>query len=140
MGVERVFVDTNILLSGLMFVGNESQLLELAAQGKIRLLISAAVLDEARAVLEARFPAYVDVLAKFLALLDYDEVPYPSDDAANEASAVVRDPADAVILASILLAKPDSAITGDKDLLTDRVRGVAPMCRCAEYLRKRGLE
>ena len=40
------------------------------------------------------------------------------------------------IFAGILLAMPDFALSGDKDLLTDEVRAIAPVCMCAEYLEK----
>ena len=44
MAPDRVFVDTNVLLSGLIFDGNESRLLRLAIEGEIRLVIAEVVL------------------------------------------------------------------------------------------------
>ena len=48
MRVDRVFLDTNVLISGLLFHGNEALLLELAAQGLVKLVISQRVVEEAR--------------------------------------------------------------------------------------------
>ena len=66
--------------------------------------------------------------------MEYEATPQPARADVEASATLVRDPDDAPILASILLAKPDFALTGDKDLLTDEVRAVAPVCRCVEYL------
>ena len=130
-------MDTNVLLSGLMFRGNESRLLQLALDGSIRLLLAEVVLGEAMSVLTARFPKHVEVLDRFLNVVDFERVPYPQEDALRAAAGLLRDPNDAPILASALLASPDAALTGDKDLLTDAVRQIAPFQRCADYLHER---
>ncbi len=137
MRPERVFLDTNVLLSGLIFRGNEARVLELAIQGRIRPVLSQVVLQEAQNVLQAKFPGHVRVLDAFLDLVEYELVPDPSSESLGFASALIRDPDDAPILAAIFEAKPDHALTGDKDLLTDAVRAVAPVKTCGEYLRPR---
>jgi len=131
----RVFIDTNILLSGLAFGGNETRLLRLAGDGRVRLVLSAAVLHEIRDVVNRKFPELAGDLDEFLERVSWESVDYPPPCAVESALSSVRDPDDAPILASILLAKPDFALTGDKDLLTDRIKGIVPMCRCAEFLR-----
>lgn len=134
MATDRVFPDTNVLLSGLVFSGNESKLLELAVAGEIRLVISDVVLAEARAVLREKFPKHEGVLDEFLRLVEYESVPAPDVVAVDKAKSVLRDPNDAPILASILLSAPDVALTGDKDLLTGEVRAFFPILTCSEYL------
>ena len=42
----RVFVDTNILISGIFFSGNEEKLIELSEQGKLILVVSDFILEE----------------------------------------------------------------------------------------------
>lgn len=137
MRPERIFVDTNVLLSGLIFRGNEARVLELAIRGRIRLVLSRVVLQEAQDVLLAKFPGHVHVLDAFLDLVEYELAADPSLESLSRASNLVRDPDDAPILAAIFEAKPDHALTGDKDLLTDAVRAVAPVKTCGEYLRPR---
>lgn len=134
MPPESVFVDTNVLLSGLMFRGNEARVLELAVRGRVRLVVSQLVLREARDVLQAKFSNHVRVLDAYLDLVEYELVEDPTPEFMSRASSLLRDPGDAPILAAILDSKPDRALTGDKDLLTDAVRAVAPMQTCAEYL------
>jgi putative PIN family toxin of toxin-antitoxin system len=54
--VPRVTVDTNILISALLFPGGRPfQLLELAREGIIDLTVSSAILDEMGGVLARRF-------------------------------------------------------------------------------------
>lgn len=120
----------------MIFRGNESHLLQLALDGSIQLVIADAVLDEARAVLQSKFSAHVSVIETFIKLLDYERVPLPTKKDIETAAKLLRDPADAVILASIINARPDVALTGDKDLLTDEVRDIAPVSKCADYLHR----
>jgi uncharacterized protein len=137
VNTDRIFIDTNTLLSGLVFPkGNERQLLRLAQKGRVRLVISEAVLLEAGDVIGRKWPEVAGELDELLETIDWEPVDYPPGRVVLSAAGIVRDPKDAPILATILLSKPDYAITGDNDLLTDEVRAVAPMCRCAEYLSK----
>lgn len=133
----RVFADTNIILSGLLYpAGNEASLLELAVIGRIRLVLAEAVLTEVRRVIHNKFAEHAGEFDDYLARVSCDLVALPDDAEIESAARLVRDPKDAPILASILLSKPDFAITGDKDLLTDEVKAIAPVCTCAEYLQK----
>ncbi len=137
MPLERVFIDSNVLVSGIAFRGNEHALIGLALDGTIVPVISEAVLRETCRVLEAKFPAIASRLPRLLSLLEYELISDLEPSSVTKAAKVVRDPGDVEILAAILTARPDSAITGDKDLLTDEVRAIAPTCRCADYLRER---
>ncbi len=51
----RVVLDTNVIVSGLNFPGNERQVLELALRGRFELCLSAFILDEVSGVLERKF-------------------------------------------------------------------------------------
>jgi putative PIN family toxin of toxin-antitoxin system len=136
MSRERVFLDANVIVSGLAYNGKQARILELADAGRIRLVLAEQVLVEARDVLENKFQLPRGVIDGLLSGIDYELAPLPSPEAVCEAAKLVRDPDDAVILASIVVVRPDVALTGDKDLLTDEVKAVAPMCTCADYLRR----
>jgi len=136
MKVDRLFLDTNVLISGLLFPGNEALLLELADRGLVKLVISQEVIGEAGNAFQEKWPARLHVLQTFLSDVEYELAPMPTRADVEASAQLVRDPKDAPILAGIILAKPDFAITGDKDLLTDEVRAIAPVCMCAEYLEK----
>jgi putative PIN family toxin of toxin-antitoxin system len=137
MPLERVFVDSNVLISGIVFKGNEGELIRRATGGLIRLVIAEFVLLETRRVLGNKFPQYLPGLDWLLSKIEWELVPEPSPRLLSIAAGVLRDPDDVPVLASILMSKPDVALTGDKDLLTDEVKAVAPMCTCAEYLQRR---
>ena len=138
MSVDRVFLDTNVLISGLIFrTGNEAALLELADQGLVDLVLSKRVISEAQDVFADKFAERVQILKDFLSDARYELAPEPGESDLEVAARLVRDPDDVIILASILASKPDFSISGDKDLLTDEIKAVAPMCRCADYLDQR---
>ncbi len=134
MVTDRVFLDTNVLVSGLVFDGNESRLLELATIGRIRLVISDTVLQEARRVLADKFASSAGVLDRFLGIVEYESVHVPADDMVDRADGMLRDPNDALILAAIMISRPDFAVTGDKDLLTAEIRTAYPVMTSVECL------
>lgn len=133
---DTIFIDTNVLLSGLIFKGNESRVLDMCARGDVRLMLAQTVIDESRKVLAAKFPAHVRVLDDFLAVVQHDLVDYPKAETVELAVKLVRDPSDAPILASIIEANPDVALSGDRDLLTDELATRYRICNCADYLRR----
>ena len=51
----RVVLDTNVIVSGLNFPGNERLVLELALRGRFELYISDFILDEVAGVLVRKF-------------------------------------------------------------------------------------
>jgi len=134
MSRPRAFVDTNVLVSGLLFRGNESRILVMAADGELQLVLSVAVVREARRVFREKFPSQIHVIETFLAEADYESFAEPGGPEIAAAAGLVRDPGDAPILAGILQSKPDVALTRDKDLLTEEIRRIAPVMTRTEYL------
>lgn len=51
----RVVLDTNVIVSGLNFPGNERLVLELALRGRFELCLSTFILDEVSGVLDRKF-------------------------------------------------------------------------------------
>ena len=138
-----VLVDTNILVSGLVFIGgNEHQLLKLAEDKTITLVLPEFVLEEAREVLDRRFPGHQMFLDIFLQRAEHSVLPssrIEQDIPLHQHE--VRDAKDAAVLTSTILAKPNFAVTGDKTLREDmrRSRGIAgitTICSSSEILKK----
>ena len=72
-----VLVDTNILVSGQVFLeGNEHRILKLAEDKAITLVLPEFVLKEARAVLGRRFPGHGIFLDAFLLRAEHTIVPW----------------------------------------------------------------
>jgi uncharacterized protein len=136
MSRPRVLIDTNTLLSGLIWNGNEARLLEMSASGDICILIPELVIEEARRVLAFKFPQHSRLLDSALELLDHEIVPRPTSNNIAAAKRILRDANDGEILASIVESAPDHAVTGDKDLLTPEVQAIFLTSKCRDFLRK----
>ena len=76
MPLRRVLVDTNILVSGLVFTkGNEHHILQLAEDKKIILIIPEIVMIETEKVLREKFAGFERLLDVFLKRLEFEPVP-----------------------------------------------------------------
>lgn len=137
-----VLIDTNILVSGLVFLeGNEHRILKLAEDKAITLVLPEFVLKEARAVLGRRFPGHEVFLDAFLLRAEHTVIPWSRiEQEIHLHQGEVRDAKDAAVLTSAILAKPNFAVTGDKTLREDmkRSRGAAritTICSSSEFLK-----
>ncbi|NWF94151.1 MAG: putative toxin-antitoxin system toxin component, PIN family [Syntrophaceae bacterium] len=111
----RVVLDTNILISAILFGGKPRQVLEKAIRGEIQLCISEPILDELRGVLgRAKFDYPLEaiqvILAELLAISDFVN---PS----KRIPLVFEDPEDNRILECAVEAGANYIITGDIHLL-----------------------
>ena len=111
----RVTADTNILISGLNFLGGKPfQFLDLARAGKINLTVSDAILDEMEDVLVRKFGFTPEDVAEARArvrAMARTVKPVVALDVIRE------DPPDNRILECAVAAGSDYLVTGDKDLL-----------------------
>ncbi|TDA65694.1 MAG: putative toxin-antitoxin system toxin component, PIN family [Clostridia bacterium] len=129
----RVMLDTNILISGMVFIGPERRLLELLREGHT-LLVNDYLLAEAREVLARKFPGKELVLDQILESLAIKMLPLPPAGKVREAAQRLRDPKDAVVVASALAACPDIFVSGDKDLHTPEVLALVQVSTTREAL------
>ncbi len=109
----RLLLDTNVLVSAVLFGGLPEGLVEQAFRGEYELVTSEAVLDEFEEVLQesfARPPLVARALREELASISDISRPQPIP-------RVSRDPADDMVLAAALGGHADAIVTGDKDLL-----------------------
>ena len=73
----RVMLDTNVLISMILFPGKKfTQMLENITQ-KHTLVLSSFVVDELGAVIERKFPTRLDAIDRFLSGLAYELVYTP---------------------------------------------------------------
>ena len=115
----RLVLDTNTVLSGLLWGGTPGRLIDAAEAGQIELASSAALLAELQGVLSrAKFAkqfakrglTVADVFDGYAALV---MIVTP----AIIAPTITRDPADDQVLAAALAAKADLMVSGDAHLL-----------------------
>ena len=117
----RVLLDTNILISGLVFSGgNEHRILRLAEDGEITLVLPEFVLQETKRVLTERFTGYEGLLDVFLSKLNYILVHWDKlETILPQHEGQVRDKKDIPVLAAVIASEPDFAVTGDRALRED---------------------
>jgi putative PIN family toxin of toxin-antitoxin system len=108
-----VLPDTNVLVSAFATRGLCADLFRLVA-AEHELLCAEVVIVELERVLAARFKVPAATLTEITALLrSFEVVPKPT----ARSPVSVRDPDDAWVLASALVAHADVLVSGDKDLL-----------------------
>lgn len=110
----RVFLDTNVLVSGLTTRGLCAELFE-AVISEHELFTGEPVLQELQRILGQKFRTPEPVVKGYLGLL---RAQANLVEAADVLVIRFKDPDDIPILACALAAKADAFVTGDKDLLT----------------------
>lgn len=117
----RVVLDTNVVVSGLIWGGKPYQLLQAATDGDITLYTSPVLLDELREVLArehlaSRLAKKASPSSVELAVGSYGELAVVVSPLATPKAS--RDPDDDEVLACALAAQADLIVSGDGDLLT----------------------
>lgn len=113
----RVVLDTNAVISALLFSGVSSKLVSLWQDGLITPLLSREILDEYLRVLSYRKFELSEKEIKELIqeeILPYAEVVKPK----RRLRVIRRDPADNKFLECAVAGKAGVVISGDKDLLS----------------------
>jgi len=136
----KVFVDTNILLSGIFFEGNESSILDMV---ELNLITSEDVVNELRKVVrkklkyleERTFEIGLAEIEK--ALSDIVIIPRTKySHKLKEAEFLIRHKKNISILAAVLYVKPDYFLTGDGHFFTDNIRSVVNVITAVDFLAK----
>jgi uncharacterized protein len=118
----RVVLDTNVLISALLTPGSPpAKILELALEGRLRIIISPAIIREIGLVLQ--YPKLKKTLQKHgLSSLEVEEAIFKILRVATitpgrlMVQGISRDPADDAILSCAAAGRADFLVSGDKDL------------------------
>jgi putative PIN family toxin of toxin-antitoxin system len=113
--VLRVVLDTNVLISAILFGGNPRQILEKAIRGEIRLCLSEPILEELKGVLQrSKFDYSPEMIQVILTeLTGVSDFVNPS----KTINVVSEDPGDNRILECAVEAQANYIVTGDFHLL-----------------------
>ncbi len=111
----RVVLDTNILISALMFGGNPREILQKAIRGELRLCLSEQILSELGAVLQRpKFGFSVTMVNQILSeLAAITELVVPS----KQISEIEVDPTGNRVLECAVEAGAEYVVSGDNHLL-----------------------
>jgi len=134
----RIFLDTNVILSGIFFEGNEAKLLDMI---EIDLITCEDVVDELKVVVKKKLkylgerPLEIALLEIDRALCDIEILTKDSYKAkAIETKTLIAHEKDALILAAALCANVDYLLTGDSHFFTDKVKAVINVRTTSEFL------
>jgi uncharacterized protein len=111
----RVVLDTNVLISGLLFKGKLSRIVGLWQKGKILPVISKETFAELRTVLE--YPKFSLSRVEIKSLIEHEVLPFfEVVNVSQHVKGACRDPGDDKFISCALSANADCIVTGDKDL------------------------
>jgi len=134
----RIFLDTNILISGIFFKGNESKILDMP---EVDLITCEDVVYELKNVMKKKLK-YLDQRNLEIALVEVDRALSDIDilprekylEKSLEAEALIAHEKDIPILAAALYANADYLLTGDSHFFTDKVKSELKVKKAREFL------
>lgn len=110
----RIMLDTNVLISALVFRGEHlTRVIEKVVE-QDTLVLCSYVIDEINTVVERKFPQHKSTMDKFLSRLSFELV-YSPKEIEGEKLFEIRDDNDYIILHTAIIEDIDILITGDKD-------------------------
>jgi putative PIN family toxin of toxin-antitoxin system len=115
----RVMVDTNVLLSGIVWPRWPYEILRYARQSEIELVLCPFIVEQAYRNVQKYFPDSLLYLGEILALCNYTEVADPTLEEIEAHAGLMRDPTDIPIAVTAINSQIDYFITTDKDF-TDK--------------------
>ena len=114
--IRKVVLDTNILVSALLFKGGLAALVDLWKKGRLIPVLSRETFQEFKAVLE--YPKFSLTRQDMKVIIEEEVLPYfEVIEITDNIKGICRDADDDKFLACALSASADFIVTGDKDLL-----------------------
>jgi predicted nucleic acid-binding protein len=138
--IYKVFLDTNVLLSGIFFEGNESVILDSIG---LELITSEDAVIELQRVLKKKLKYLrertfeIAVTETEKALTDITVIPRKKySHKIKEAGFLIKHKKDIPILAAVLYVKPDYFVTGDAHFFTDDIKSIVNVITARDLLAK----
>ena len=113
MAKMRVMLDTNVLLSALLFPGARINQMMQSIFEEHRLVLSSFVVEELTYVVKRKFPKKPQAVESFLAAMSFELVYTPQE--IEPGLFEIRDAKDYPVLYTAIREDVDVLITGDKD-------------------------
>jgi len=130
----RVVVDTNILISGLLWDGNESEILKLCKTGEITLIISPDIIIELESVLSRKKFGLTktEIDSAIGEILSISKIVNPR----AIIDIIKEDPDDNIILECAIEGNAELIISGNKHLFNLKEFMKIPIVRSIEALKR----
>ncbi len=129
----KIFIDTNILISAIVFDKNELELIIRCASEGDKIYISEHIMEEATRVFITKFPKHLEIFEKFIEISEMEIINKKLYEKKIKKFDDIRDQYDAHVIACAESSKCKFIITGDKDILDYRHKTIKIM-RSADYL------
>lgn len=131
--VRRVVLDTNVLVSALLFTGKLSKIVDLWRQGKVIPLISKETFEELRGVLE--YPKFALALDEIQSIIENEILPFFAVVEIQEnVRGGCRDPGDDKFIACAVSVPADFLVSGDKHLTDLKRYKTVKIIRVSKFL------
>lgn len=108
-------LDTNVLISALLFPGGKMDAMMNCIFSWHQLVLSSFVVDELKNVVKRKFSKEEQVIERLLTMMSYEYVYTPKD--MDNSLFTIRDVKDYPVLYTAIIEDVDILITGDKDFL-----------------------
>ena len=132
--VKRVVLDTNVLVSALLFKGALSRLVGLWRKGKIIPVISKETFSELMTVLE--YPKFSLTQEETNSIIKDEILPYfEIVEVVKDVKGICRDPEDDKFISCAISASADYIVSGDKDLFDLKQYKSVKMMKASDFLR-----
>jgi putative PIN family toxin of toxin-antitoxin system len=132
--MNKIFIDTNILISAILFDKKELELIIRCASEGIKIYISEHILEEATRVFMKKFPEYIEIFKRFMKTSDIEVINKKIYEKRIKNFGDIRDKYDAHVIACAETTKCKIIITGDKDILNYNHKTIKIM-KSNEYLK-----
>ncbi len=130
----RVVIDTNVLVSALLFGGQPGKLRDLWVGGQLVPLVSKETFDEFSKVLS--YPKFRLSAGEITMIIEEELLPYVDVvDVTEDAVGACRDSDDAKFLALAASGEASYLVTGDQDLLVLEAFGNTRIVTVSDFLR-----
>ena len=133
--VKRVVLDTNVLVSALLFKGALSRVVELWRKGEMIPIISKETFEELTTVLQ--YPKFSLSKDEIKSVIEHEILPYfEIIEVVKTVKDVCRDPGDDKFISCALSASADCIVSGDKDLCDLRQYKTVKIMNTSDFLKK----
>ena len=131
----KVLFDANVLVSAIVFNGNELEAIRISHYKEYENVISEHVEKEVVRTLLEKFPEHHKLIYEFIKLADFIIIQKHRYMDKIEEITIVRDIHDRHILACAIIEDCDYIVTGDKDLLSIKEYRGIHIVTSKEYLK-----
>ena len=132
--IKKIVLDTNILISALLFKGELSKIVDLWEKGKITPVISKETFEEFRDVL--KYPKFSLTKDEVKTIVEEKILPFfEVIDISVNINGICKDPDDDKFLSCAVSASADFIVTGDKDFGSLKRYKSTVIIKASDFLR-----